>query len=256
MLRRFFSSAPPENAGERLEIALRHGLQPVVIRRSAKAQRYTLRVRPATHELVVTMPVRGSMVAAKAFVERHRGWIETRLQRLPAIVPFAHGALIPLRGALHRICHRPGARGTVAVEDGEAGSAVIVVCGDEAHLDRRLRDFLKRQAKMDLEAATRRYASALGVSIKRIQIKDTVSRWGSCSSQGSMSYSWRIVMAPPFVLDYLAAHEVAHRVQMNHSASYWKIVRSICAHTDAAELWLKEHGSRLHQFGGRGVIRQ
>ena len=109
--------------------------------------------------------------------------------------------------------------------------------------------FSERNAKTDFERASHAYAAKLGVTIKRITVKDTKSRWGSCSAQGSLSYSWRIIMAPPYVLDYLAAHEVAHRNEMNHSARYWDLLRGICAETDAAEAWLKKNGSALHRYG-------
>ena len=253
MLRRLFGSRTPSATErppiERLDISFAGVERSVVVRRNVKAQRYILRVRPATHEVVLTMPVRGNMAAAKAFLRRYEGWIETRLKSLPERVAFTDGAIVPLRGELHRIVHQTGRRGLTRIERDEAGYPVIAVTGDAEHCPRRVRDFLKRSAKADLEAATRLYAEQLDVSVKRIAIKDTTSRWGSCSSQGAIAYSWRIIMAPPFVLDYLAAHEVAHRREMNHSPRFWAIVRKVCEQTDAAEAWLKKNGSGLHRFG-------
>lgn len=223
--------------------------RPVLIRRSRTARRYTLRLKSTTRQLVLTMPLRTSMSAAREFLRRHEGWIAARLDRLPAQIPFEAGSAVPVRGVLHRIEHRPGALGTAWLDRDANGAPVIAVAGAAEHMPRRVRDFLKRLARAELEAAARSYAVRLDVGIKRISIKDTSSRWGSCSSQGALSFSWRIVMAPPFVADYLAAHEVAHRREMNHSARYWRIVRDICQQTDAAEAWLKAHGAGLHRYG-------
>ena len=89
----------------------------------------------------------------------------------------------------------------------------------------------------------------LGVKVKRISIRDQSSRWGSCTSAGSLSFSWRLILAPPYVLDYLAAHEVAHLVEMNHSARFWRVVGKVCPHTERAKTWLDTHGNDLHRYG-------
>ena len=253
MLRRLLSSASrspsPGDIAERVDLAIGGEERPVLIKRSRTARRYTLRLKSTTRQLVLTMPVRASMSAAREFLKRHEGWIAARFDTLPTQIPFEPGAIVPVRGVPHRIEHRGRARGTVWLDIDEEGVPVIAVAGGIEHLARRVRDFLKRLARADLEAASGAYAARLDVSLKRISIKDTSSRWGSCSSQGAIAFSWRIVMAPPFVADYLAAHEVAHRLQMNHSARYWRIVREICPETDAAERWLKINGSALHRYG-------
>ena len=117
------------------------------------------------------------------------------------------------------------------------------------HLPRRVRDYLKREAKRDLEAASRLAAQGLGIKIGRVSVRDQSSRWGSCSSTGVLSYSWRLILAPPFVLDYLAAHEVAHLVELNHSRRFWRLVDGICPHMRRAKAWLDAHGSDLHRYG-------
>ncbi|QFR34344.1 M48 family metallopeptidase [Ancylobacter sp. TS-1] len=220
----------------------------VQLRRNPRARRYTLRVRAPTRDVVLTIPARGTLREAHDFVQRHAGWVETRLARLPEIVAFAPGALIPLRGVPHRLVHRPGARGTVwaGVEEGEA---VLCVAGDVAHVARRLGDYLRREARRDLVEAAHRHADALGVSIARVTLRDTASRWGSCSGNGALSFSWRLILAPPSVLDYLAAHEVAHRREMNHGPRFWAIVDRLFPEREAAELWLKKHGASLHRYG-------
>jgi predicted metal-dependent hydrolase len=129
------------------------------------------------------------------------------------------------------------------------------VAGAEPHVPRRVRDYLKREAKADLEIASKRAAGVLGVSLKRVSIRDQSSRWGSCSTTGVLSYSWRLILAPPFVLDYLAAHEVAHLVEMNHSRAFWRVVARICPDMDRAKTWLDAHGTALHRFGMQDKAR-
>lgn len=221
----------------------------VRLRRHRQARRYTLRIQAATREVVLTMPPRGSVKEAKAFAEKHGGWIAQRLEKLPEAEPFAHGGFIPLRGQQVRIVHRRGVRGTVWIEIGEDGERSLCVAGQPEHVDRRVQDFLKREARSDLEVASERAAERLGVRIKRISVRDQSSRWGSCSTTGSLSYSWRLILAPPHVLDYLAAHEVAHLVEMNHSARFWRLVERICPNMQRARNWLDVHGPDLHRYG-------
>lgn len=221
----------------------------VQLRRNAQARRYTLRIQTVTREVVLTMPPRGSLKQAREFAHKHGAWIAARLQRLPQPVPFAHGEVLPLRGLDHRIVHRPHARGTVWTESGEADELALCVAGAAPHVPRRIRDFLKKEAKRDLEAASKRAAAALGVGLKRVSIRDQSSRWGSCSTTGVLSYSWRLILAPPFVLDYLAVHEAAHLVEMNHSRAFWRQVERICPDFKRAKGWLDAHGADLHRYG-------
>jgi predicted metal-dependent hydrolase len=220
----------------------------VRVRKHRQARRYTLRINAATREVVLTMPPRGSVAAAREFAERHGGWIAARLRRLPDAAPFAHGAVLPLRGIEHRIHHRQDARGTVWIEEDE-GVRLLCVAGEAPHVARRVRDFLKREAKRDLETASRQAAQALGVKHARVSVRDQASRWGSCSTTGVLSYSWRLILAPPFVLEYLAAHEVAHLIEMNHSRRFWRLVDGICPDTNRAKTWLDAHGAGLHRYG-------
>jgi predicted metal-dependent hydrolase len=221
----------------------------VRVRRHRAARRYTLRINSGTRDVVLTMPPRGSLKQANEFAQKHGAWIAARLQRLPQPAPFSHGTVLPLRGVDHRIEHRRGARGTVWIEAGAGAEPLLCVAGAEPHIPRRLRDFLKREAKSDLELASRKAAQALGVAVKRVSIRDQSSRWGSCSTTGLLSYSWRLILAPPFVLDYLAAHEVAHLIEMNHSRAFWRLVERICPHKDRARAWLNAHGTGLHRYG-------
>jgi len=232
-----------------IEVGFDGQVYPIRVRRHRQARRYTLRIHAATHEAVLTMPPRGSLREAKAFAEKHGGWIAARLGRLPEAAPFAPGLVVPIRGEPHRIVHRRGTRGTVWIEAGDRGEQLLCAAGDLPHLARRIGDFLKREARRDLEAAARRYAGALGVTARRITVRDQASRWGSCSTAGSLSFSWRLILAPTHVLDYLAAHEVAHLVEMNHSHRFWRVVERICPETRRAKAWLDAHGSELHRYG-------
>jgi predicted metal-dependent hydrolase len=231
------------------EITFDRAVYLIRLRRHRQARRYTLRIRATSRDVVLTMPARGSLKEAKAFAQKHGGWIAARLRRLPQASPFAPGAEVPLRGIPHRIEHRPHARGTVWVEIGDDGGQLLCVAGDGAHVARRVGDYLKRAAKSDLQAACRRYAAELAVAVRRVSVRDQTSRWGSCSSTGVLSFSWRLILAPPFVLDYLAAHEVAHLVEMNHSRRFWRLLARLCPAMPRAKAWLDAHGAHLHRYG-------
>jgi predicted metal-dependent hydrolase len=232
-----------------IEIMFDRAVYLVRLRRHRQARRYTLRVDGASREVVLTLPPRGSIKGAREFAQKHGGWIAARLKRLPAAAPFVPGAEVPLRGMPHRIVHRGDMRGTVWTEIDEHGAALLCVAGAAPHVHRRIGDFLKREAWRDLDAVSRCHAAALGVAIKRIVVRDQSSRWGSCSNSGALSYSWRLILAPPYVLDYLAAHEVAHLVELNHSPRFWRLVRDLYPDADRAKVWLDVHGTDLHRYG-------
>jgi predicted metal-dependent hydrolase len=224
----------------------------VRLRRHRRARRYTLRIHPSDREAILTMPPRGTLADAKDFAHRHGAWIAARLGGLPKAVPFSAGMQVPLRSVMHRIVHRAGERGTVWTETRESGDRIICVAGGPEHIDRRVRDFLKREARRDLAKASEYYAEKLGVKVKRISIRDQSSRWGSCTSAGALSFSWRLILAPAYVLDYLAAHEVAHLVEMNHSLRFWRTVDRVCPQMKRAKIWLDTHGNDLHRY----VVKQ
>jgi predicted metal-dependent hydrolase len=232
-------------------LLVKHGSQiySIRLRRHRRARRYTLRIHPSDREAILTMPPRGTLVDAKDFAQRHGAWIAARLGRLPKAAPFQPGTVVPLRGVPHKIVHRAGVRGVVWTETRDSGERIICVAGGPEHTDRRIHDFLKREARKDLAKAAEHYASALNVKVKRISIRDQSSRWGSCTSAGSLSFSWRLILAPPYVLDYLAAHEVAHLVEMNHSARFWRVCAKVCSSVERAKVWLDTHGNDLHRYG-------
>ena len=232
-----------------IEVVFDQAIYLVRLRRHRQARRYTLRIQAAAREVVLTMPPRGSLKEAKAFAQKHGGWIAARLRRLPEAAPFAHGSALPLRGVRHRIVHRPNARGTAWAETSPSGERLLCVAGDAPHLARRVGDFLKREVRRDVEVACRHYAAKVGANIKRVSVRDQTSRWGSCSTTGVLSFSWRLIFAPPFVLVYLAAHEVAHLVEMNHSPRFWRLLGRLCPAMARAKVWLDVHGADLHRYG-------
>ena len=226
----------------------------ITLKRIASARRFTLRVRTATRDVVLTMPPRSSIAGARSFAEAHAAWIGARLEHLPKPMAFGAGEVVPIRGINHIIVRKPHERGTAWIEPGRksVGASMLpqlCVAGGPEHVARRVKDFLIREAKRDLETAVMRYAAKIGVAPRRITLRDTTSRWGSCSSTGSLNFSWRLVMAPSFVLDYLAAHEVAHLLYMNHSPAFWKVVGKLTKEVDRGEAWLKANGAGLLRFG-------
>ena len=218
----------------------------IALRRRPSARRITLRVSAATGEAVITLPSRTAVNTAQRFATSHAGWIAARLARVPERVLFAPDAILPLRGEPHRVHLRGASSGAVRVE---AGEPVISLSCDAAHVPRRIRDFLTREARRDLAEAVERYVPLLGQRPTRITLRDTRSRWGSCTARGELNFSWRLILAPPMVLDYLVAHEMAHLREMNHSARYWALLGGLCPNVDAAEAWLKRNGTSLHRYG-------
>ncbi len=154
------------------------------------------------------------------------------------------GIKVPVRGVPHRIVHEPGKRGTVVIGNDDTGPT-LTIHGDRLHLPRRVADFLKREAKRDIEALVQRHTGAIGRKAKSIRFKDTSSRWGSCTADGNLSFSWRIMMAPPPVINYLVAHEVAHLKEMNHGPKFWKLCAELCPDTERCKAWLKKNGGAL-----------
>ncbi len=215
---------------------------------NVRTTRLTLRLVPsgkAEEALRVTVPPGTPDAEVDGFINRNRHWAATRLARLPDVVRIEEGATIPLRGVPHRILHSGRTRGVVATGMDEDGP-VIRVHGDRGTVPRKVVEFLKRQARADLTAAVARYTATLGVEAASITLRDTTSRWGSCSTSGALNFSWRIVLAPPAVLEYLAAHEAAHLREMNHSDAFWSLVAAICPDYEAQKAWLRSNGSGLH----------
>ncbi len=226
MTERFSIGDPP------IEIHVRH---------SARARRYGLRISRANGAVILTVPACGSVTKAAAFAGEHEGWLRRNLEKQSVPVTPNFGDRIPVNGEMLVIAPGSG-RHTVKAED------ALLVPAREQQLAGRLRAFYKLRARDVLVPASERYAGLLGRPIGRVTLRDTRSRWGSCTSQGNLMYSWRLAMAPVAVQEYVAAHEVCHLVEMNHSRAFWRLVAQICPDHNRHRNWLRTHGAGLHRY--------
>ena len=217
---------------------------PVRWQRSARARKMSLRIDPCAGEVVVTLPPRASRRQGMALLTAHAAWVTERLGALAPVVPFADGARVPLGGVPHAVRHAPELRGGVVLREGE-----ILVSGEAGFLRRRVADFLRAEARRRIAVLAGPHAAALGVRPRAVRLKDTRTRWGSCAPDGTLAFSWRLVMAPDWVLDYVVAHEVCHLRELNHSPRFWAHVSSRTPHRAAAQDWLRRHGPGLLRVG-------
>lgn len=223
---------------------------PVEVRQHAGARRLTLRVSKTRHAVVVTVPSGCRIEEADRFLRSHIDWVRERLGRVPAPVPLADGATIPLRGAMHRIRFIGPAQGApvVDIEDASPATLRLLVSGRVEHAARRLQDWLIAEAHNDLDDRVTWHSRKLGVRARHITLRDQTTRWGSCSASGLLSFSWRLILAPAYVLDYVAAHEVAHLREMNHGPRFWKLVAGAVPRLEEAKHWLRHEGTDLHRY--------
>jgi len=217
----------------------------VEVANNARSKRLTLRLKPDGRGAKVTTPAHVSEREIADFIEKNHHWIAVRIARMPKTTVPEDGVSILFEGVEHKITHLDRRRGIVEAKL-VAGEPTLLVPGEVEHMPRRVVDFMKKQARRKLDVAVVTHAAALNVKPKSMRITDSKSRWGSCSSTRTLSFSWRIVMAPPPVLNYLAAHEVAHLREMNHSQRFWNLVEEICPDMRQQKTWLKRHGSALH----------
>ena len=242
----------PNRRVEALQVT---GLEaPVEVRRHPSARRMTLRVSRTQRAVIVTLPLKCDLKQASTFLINHLDWVRDRLGRVPEPKPFKAGAVVPVRGVPHRIrfIEEPRPRSRVRHQLSLAGRPELLVPGDRLTAPKKLRQWLMSEARRDLERRVLVHAQRLELNPQRISVRDQVSRWGSCSSNGNLSFSWRLVMAPPEILDYVAAHEVAHLAEMNHGPNFWALVRETCPDMDDARAWLDLYGIELHRYGGHG----
>lgn len=228
------------------ELAHKAGKVPVRVRVSRRARRLALKIDAVGDAVELVLPPRTSLPRALNFLKSNRDWVESRLAALPPRVTFADGETVPVLGEPHRIRHvlRSGGHRPVWIEGRE-----IRVTGEEAHIARRVRDFLKERARGELGRRARRLAQLLGKKVGRITVRDTATRWGSCSANGNLAFSWRLVMAPEAVLQYVVAHEVAHLVEMNHGPRFWKLVDRLVPQVERHRDWLNHNRAWLLRIG-------
>lgn len=215
------------------------------VRRHARARRIHLTVDPRDGRVMLTLPARASLGRALDWAEGRRGWVEAELDRLPPCRPIAPGATIPFRGQELRVAWNAAWPRTPRVDGGE-----LRVGGPEEAVSSRITAWLRREARAVLEEETRAIAVLAGVTVGRVGIGDPRTRWGSCAASGDIRYSWRLILAPPAVLTATVAHEVAHRVHMNHGPEFHALVARLFDGDPAPERrWLREHGPALYWLG-------
>jgi predicted metal-dependent hydrolase len=218
---------------------------PVSVRISPRARRIALRIDAAKRRVELVLPPGVPTSQGLRFLATKRGWVAARLEALPQQVPLAEGAIVPVLGTPHRIRREADlAAPPVAIIDGE-----IRVRGDPAHIARRVRDHLVATARSELALRARLLAPRIGRDVVRVSVRDTKSRWGSCSGNGNLSFSWRLILAPEQVIDYVVAHEVAHLAEMNHGPRFWRLVETLAPGSAAPRAWLRRHRSRLLSYG-------
>ncbi len=222
----------------------------VILRTNPRARRFIVKVDPATGEVCVVAPSSRSFDRALDFARKEKDWIAGRLAHVPAPVQLDIGSTVLFRGIEYGIRLGDG-KGAPVWIDRDNVRPTIRVSGRPEHAPRRLLDWLKREARRRIEERVEEYAAVLGVRPKRITIRDTSSRWGSCSSARSLSFSWRLVLAPPRVLDYVVAHEVAHLRELNHRPRFWRLVELLVPDIDGSQAWLSENGAMLHRYAPR-----
>ncbi|HRY07931.1 MAG TPA: SprT family zinc-dependent metalloprotease [Hyphomicrobiaceae bacterium] len=239
----------------------------VEVRRHPAARRLTLRVSQTRRAVIVTVPMRCNLLEAGSFLHRNIDWVRERLGSIPEPIDFELGAVVPLRGKPHTL-HFTGVRDRGprvrriaagerrTTDPSQASYATLQVSGPIEYAAPRLTDWLFGEARRDLDERVMNHATNLGLTAKRITVRDQSSRWGSCSTTGTLSFSWRLILAPPLILDYVAAHEVAHLKEMNHGPRFWQLVRRTMPQMDEARQWLHIYGMDLHRYGPSTIKRR
>jgi len=216
----------------------------LLLRRSERARHLMLRIIPATGEPELVLPRRTSLSAGLDFARDKAGWLQRQLDAVPPPVPFADGAAIPLRGKPITI-----RREDSLFDDIWLSGRTLHVAAAAPVMALAVRAWLRAEARAELGARSRRLARTIGCEVRRVVVRDTMSRWGSCSPSGHISYSWRIIFAPDFAIDYLVAHEVAHLQEFNHGRRFWALVDRLTEHADRGRAWLRDEGATLHRYG-------
>lgn len=216
----------------------------VKAKRNRRARRMTLRIDAANDCAILVLPTYVALAEGLEFARSKAGWLHGKLAELPARQAFADGAALSVLGRALTIRHEPGLGARVIERDG-----MLHVGGEAALLPGRVRRWLKVEAKRAIAAIAAERASRLDKRVRRVTLRDSRSRWGSCSSDGNLSFCWRLVFAPPDVLDYVVCHEVAHLAEMNHGDRFWNVVQSLTPHAETARGWLAENGAALQRLG-------
>ena len=193
---------------------------------------------------MVTLPAQASEREALLLVEEKSDWLLAKLNDLPAKISFKDGANIPLLGQNYILRHDPEFKGVAQKENN-----LIRLGGRPEHFTRRLTDWLKKQAKLEIQARASEFTAKIDCSLGRITVRDTKSRWGSCSPNGNLSFCWRLILTPDWVLEYVVAHEVSHLRHMDHGPAFWQTVESLGVRVEEARSWLNDNAEQLQRYG-------
>ena len=217
------------------------------VRTSKRAKRLALRLDPIERVFELVVPSRCSMKSAYKFADQHEDWMAARINDLPTPVPFQHGSTLPLNGSNVEISLKidPN-RKNISVHLSEKK---IEVLSPHEDISARVKRWLKKYAKDILEDLSKEKAQLINKQVQSVSVRDTKSRWGSCSSDGSLSYSWRLIFAPPEAIDYVVGHEVAHLVHLDHSKDFWKLCRELSENFVDGQYWMRNHGQELMKYG-------
>jgi predicted metal-dependent hydrolase len=199
---------------------------------------------PASGEVELVVPIRASVKQGIAFAREKASWLKAHLGKLEAPVPFENGAIIPVLDQPREIRRTDDLFGGIWLTDTE-----LTVAAPPETVPLVVRSWLRKRAKEELITRAEEKSGLLNRPFRRLTVRDTSSRWGSCSPSGDLSFSWRIIMAPEYALDYLVSHEVAHLQEMNHSRRFWAVVDEIADQPDLGRAWLRDHGASLHRYG-------
>ena len=213
----------------------------VRLHRSSRARRFTLSLRHRC-EARLTAPAHAPASAARRFLDRHRDWLRAAIARAPDLTPVGPGAAMPIAG--HPVTLRDGPTTLRACQ--QRGDVLLLPPGRAP--GRAVAAFLRLRTPAVMVPAARRAAVRLGREAGRISLRDTRSRWGSCTAKGDLMFSWRLAMAPEAVQVYVANHEAAHLVEMNHGAGFWRLVEMLDPDWQYQRRWLRQHGPGLHRF--------
>ncbi len=227
---------------EYLEIGKHH--LPLKVKRNRRARRICLRYSPTDHSLSLTLPKSVRLQEGIRFLNEKYDWLEQTLNEAPKHRRLRAGMTLPVLGKPHVTSHDPSLRRAYKLAAGE-----LVVSGpDKAAVPRRIQDALKSHVRQEISQLVEQKAALLGKRYGRISIRDTKSRWGSCSSEGNLNFCWRLVFAPREVLEYVVSHEVAHLRHMDHSPAFWAAVERLCPGYEAAKEWLRINAQELYQY--------
>jgi predicted metal-dependent hydrolase len=216
----------------------------LIIQSHPRAKYLKLRCDLLGEQVFLTLPKRVNKKEAFIFIEKSRPWLRQQLQQRRQRIPFAPGATIPILGQPYNIKHTPSRRTTIHLKE-----HTLVVMGDESRVPLLVTQWLRFHALGHMRQKSLELAQELGVIINNVRIRELKSLWGSCSANGNLTYSWRLIMAPQPINEYICAHEVSHLVEPNHSPRFWSVVESICPHFERSRKWMRLQGKTLFLYG-------